>query len=179
MHRSLRLWVLLLAGLAMLSTPGPVGAGEPQAYSSAQAGRVEVQGVVGYAGFVDEAFIDLPHYVAGGGIRVYLTDRVSLQPEFLYMYRSSDDQDFVFIPNVAFDLTGQNERVMPYVVWGIGILHHRGRFFSGSTWTPSGGIGVKVFLTDRMFVSPEVRAGWEPFLRVTVGIGYVLTRGRK
>ncbi len=172
-HRLLHLCVLVLAVLLLAR---PVTAGEPQVYTGGQGRCVEAKAIVGYSTFVNGEDGFVPHYVAGGSVRVYLTPRLSFEPEFLYMYGSKADQDFVFIPNVAFDFTEQERRVKPYVIAGVGILHHRGMFFSGNTWTPSGGIGVKVFLTDRLFVSPEVRLGWEPFLRMTVSIGYVLRR---
>jgi len=49
---------------------------------------------------------------------------------------------------------------------------------SFTTWTASVGGGVKIFLTKRLFVAPEVRVGREPNVRGTVSVGYVFV-GRK
>ena len=35
-----------------------------------------------------------------------------------------------------------------------------------------GGAGLRLFLTKRLFVSPEVRVGWTPFLRSSLAVGY-------
>lgn len=111
-------------------------------------------------------------------MRIYMTRRFSLEPELLYMYHSKSDQDVVFTPNVAFDFAGSNRRIKPYVIGGVGVLRHRsltGRGpFSSNSLSASGGVGVKIFLTRRLFISPEARLGWEPFLRVTGSIGYRL-----
>ena len=82
---------------------------------------------------------------------------------------------------------------MPYLVGGVGVIRHRGRYFgadfvtgvpqvydtSFTTWTAGFGGGVKVFLTDRLFVAPDVRLGREPTARATVSLGYVLAGRRR
>lgn len=45
-------------------------------------------------------------------------------------------------------------------------------FFWGHSGTFGAGLGVTVFLNERLFVAPGVRLGWEPFLRSTVSAGY-------
>ncbi len=147
--------------------------------------KVEVKGTVGGALFGEE----IPHGVFGGSVRVYVSRRVSVEPEVLYMYNSPNDQDFLIQPNVAYDLTEPTGRVVPYVIGGVGVLHHQGRFFgfdfttgaprtfdkSATTWSASGGAGVKIFVTDRLFVAPEARIGSEPTWRGTFSVGYVLS----
>lgn len=151
--------------------------------------KSEIKATVGASGFGDD---NLPHSVFGGSVRLYVTRRLSVEPEFLYMYHSSNDQDYIVQPNLAFDLREPTKRVVPYVIAGVGAIHHRGRFFgfdfvtgaprtfdtSGTTWTVSAGAGVKVFVTDRIFVSPEARIGREPNIRGTISVGYVFS-GRK
>lgn len=154
-----------------------------QVPSQVQSALVEARAIVGYGGFADERILEHHHFVVGGSLRVYLRQRFGVEPEFLYMRHSEADQDFTFIPNFVLDLVGEGKRVVPYISGGIGILLHRdefrGRASWGTWWTAGGGIGVKAFLTERLFVSPEFRLGWEPFLRVTGSIGYVLTSRKK
>lgn len=153
--------------------------------------KVEVKATFGAAGFGDE--LDTPHVVAGGSVRLYLTRRFSVEPELLYMRNGGNDQDYLFTPNVAFDVTDPTGRVVPYVAGGGGVFHHRGRFFgndfntgqprvfntSSTTWAATAGGGVKIFLSDRLFIAPDARLGVvgrsEPTIRGTVSLGYVIS----
>ena len=130
---------------------------------------------------------DIEHKVVGGAVRVYVTKRLSIEPEYLYLRHSENDQDHLVQPNVAYDFTDPTKRFVAYGVAGVGVLHHKGRFSgndfvtgaprvfdtSFTTWTASVGGGVKIFVTERLFVSPEVRVGREPTLRATINVGYV------
>jgi opacity protein-like surface antigen len=150
--------------------------------------KVEGKLIVGGANFGDE----IPHVLAGGALRVYLTKRLSIEPEYLYLRHSENDQDQIFQPNVAYDFTDPTKRFVPYGTAGVGVIHHKGRFFgndfvtgaprvfdtSFTTWTASLGGGVKIFVTKRFFIAPEVRVGREPNLRGSVNVGYVFA-GRK
>ena len=142
--------------------------------------RVEVKATFGASGFGEE--ISNPHVVAGGSVRFYVTRRFSVEPELLYMRGSSNDQDYVFTPGVAFDLTDPTKRAVPYVAGGVGAFHHRGRFTSSTSWTAGAGGGVKIFLNDRLFIAPDARLGFvgsEPTVRGTVSLGYVLSGRRR
>lgn len=88
--------------------------------------RVEAKLIVGGSSFADPA---IPHSVAGASVRFYITRRLSVEPEFLYMRHSRDDQDYIFQPNVAYDLTDPTKRFVPYLIGGVGVIYHRGRFF--------------------------------------------------
>ena len=135
---------------------------------------------------------DLEHTAVGGAVRVYVTKRLSIEPEFLYMRDGANDQDYLVQPNVAFDFTDPTKRFVAYGIAGAGVLHHKGRFFgndfvtgaprvfdtSVTTWTASAGGGVKIFLTKRLFVSPEFRLGSEPTVHATINVGYVFA-GRR
>jgi len=68
------------------------------------AGITEVQGTIGYSNFLDEG--PLHHLVTGGSSRFYITKRIAIEPEFLFMYRSQRDIDFQVIPNVVFESRG-------------------------------------------------------------------------
>ena len=150
--------------------------------------KVEGKVIVGGANFREE----IPHGVAGAAFRVYVTKRLSIEPEYLYLYHSEHDQDQIIQPNVAYDFTDPRKRFVAYGIASVGMLHHKGRFFgndfdtgeprvfdtSFTTWTASIGGGVKMFVTKRFFISPEVRVGREPNFRATVNVGYVFA-GRR
>lgn len=135
---------------------------------------------------------DLEHKVVGGAVRAYLTKRLSIEPEYLYLRHSDTDQDHLVQPNIAFDFTDPTKQVVAYGIAGVGALHHKGRFVGSdfatgaprvfdvslTTWTASAGGGLKIFFTKRLFISPEFRIGREPTVRATINVGYVF-RGRR
>jgi len=136
--------------------------------------RPEIKATAGWVGFIDEAFID--HGVVGGAIRYYITPRVGIESEVLYMAGPGSDRDFTLIPHVSFDFL-RRQKVQPYVIGGAGWLHHSQKFgplkFSNNDWVVNGGVGVKVFITPRLFVAPEFRLGFETTVRATGSIGFV------
>lgn len=140
--------------------------------------RPEVLLTSGYASFVDEDLVD--HWLVGVSARVYLTPRFGLEPEFRYMRQSSFDQDYVLQLNLLYDLRKPGNAVVPYLVGGVGFLTNRQKFphisraFTNTELTSSGGVGVKFFLNDRIFIAPEFRLGWEPLLQVTGSVGFIL-----
>ena len=142
--------------------------------------RVEVRATLGAAGFGDE--IEYPHVVAGGSVRFYVTRRLSVGTELLYMRRSRADQDYLFTPTVAYDLTDSTKKAVPYIIGGVGAYQRRGRFTSPTTWSADAGAGVKIFLNDRLFIAPEARigyVGYEATARATVSVGYVISGRRR
>ena len=173
------------AAIALLAGVSPLAAQEPQELTPP---KIEAKVIVGGANFGE----DLPHGLVGGAVRFYVTKRLSVEPEYLYLRHSEDDQDQIFQPNVAYDFTDPRKRFVAYGIVGVGVLHHKGRFLgndfvsgapvlfdtSFTTWTASIGGGVKIFLTDRLFISPEARVGREPSVRGTINVGYVFA-GRK
>jgi len=130
---------------------------------------------------------DIEHKVVGGAVRVYVTKRLSIEPEYLYMRHSDNDHDHLVQANIAFDFTDPTKRLVVYGIAGAGVLHHEGRFFgtdfvtgaprvfdvSVTTWSASAGAGIKIYLTKRLFVSPEFRLGCEPTARATINVGYI------
>ena len=48
-------------------------------------------------------------------------------------------------------------------------------FFGNEIFLQTGG-GAKIYLNDTWFVSPEARIGWEPHIRLTIGVGYTFRR---
>lgn len=92
--------------------------------------RPAVEFLAGYAGFVDDSTID--HGIVGAAARVYLTPRVAVGPEFVYMRGPESDRDLVLTGNLTFDvlppLDGRPRQVTPFLVAGGGIFQHRDRF---------------------------------------------------
>ncbi len=144
----------------------------------AQAGRTEVRGDLGWTGFLDESSDS--HLLVGASLRTYLSRRTSFQPEFQYLTRPSNSYgkhyDLGLLANIAYDLPSPSARVVPYLIVGPGILHTRQTRFSHTGLFVSGGGGVKVFVSDRWYLAPDFRVGWEPHARFSVGLGYVFQR---
>jgi hypothetical protein len=142
------------------------------ATASAQPRAIDLKGSIGLASFVDEDPEN--HLHTGVAARFYLTRRFSVEPELLYLRQSSSHDDIVLAGNVNWDF--RTGRVTPYVSGGIGYMRSRfGRFtptFSSSEGFLQVGGGAKIYLSDSWFVSPEARIGWEPHVRLSVGIGY-------
>jgi Outer membrane protein beta-barrel domain len=150
--------------------------------------KVEAKTTFGSAIFGE----DIEHKLYGASMRVYITRRLSIEPEYLYLRHSENDQDQLFQPNVAYDFTDPTKRFVAYGIAGIGVMHHKGRylgndFYTGepilfdtsfTTWTASVGGGIKIFATKRLFIAPELRVGRQPGVRGTINVGYVFV-GRK
>ena len=170
----------LAAGVFLAACVTPLYAQQGQ-----QLTRPKVEGKVIFGSAVFGE--DLEHTLVGGAVRAYVTKRLSIEPEYLYLRRSEHDQDHLGQISVAYDFTDPTKRFVPYAIGGAGVLHNRGRVFgsdfvtrvpfvreiSFNTWTVSAGAGVKIFLTKRLFVSPEARLGREPTARATINVGYV------
>lgn len=147
--------------------------------------KFEGKVIVGGANFGEET----PHGLVGAALRVYVTKRLSVEPEYLFLRHSENDQDQIFQANVAYDFTDPTKRFVGYGIVGAGVLRNKGRYYgndfdtgaprvfdtSFTTWTASVGGGVKIFVTKRFFISPEVRVGREPNLRGSVNVGYVFS----
>ena len=85
----------------------------------------------------------------------------------------SDDPDLSScdVPNVAFDFA-RSGRTVPYVIGGLGWMRSDfGRFTTDDVFL-NGGLGIKLFLTEHIFFAPEIRAGWEPHLRLSGAFGF-------
>ena len=136
-----------------------------------------VELTAGYAAFVDDGAIE--HAVFGGAARFYLTPRLSVGPELTWMRGPGSDRDLFLTGNLTFDVLGPREgrprRVTPFVVGGGGLFRHTQTFgtsdFSHVEGAFTGGGGVRVWLTDRVYAGGEVRLGWEPHLRFTGIVG--------
>jgi outer membrane protein with beta-barrel domain len=150
--------------------------------------RAEIKVIVGASDFGDDNE-SYPHFVAGVASRIHLSRHWSIEPEFNYMRRSSNDQDYIFQPNVVYEFNSVADRVVPYLIGGVGVIQHKSVYYGSDfvtgapvtydtsyrTWTANGGAGLKVFLSKHLFVAPEARLGTQPTARATVSIGYVFS----
>jgi hypothetical protein len=121
-------------------------------------------------------------FVIGAAIRTHVSRLIAIEPEFLYIRHDARRSDYLLQANLVREF-GDTERLRPYLVGGIGILHSREkfpgaqqRFSSSSGLTVGGGAGVRMRAGDRLAVSPEVRIGFEPLFRATVTIGGSMRR---
>jgi hypothetical protein len=141
-----------------------------------------VEFLAGYAGFVDDATID--HAIAGVAARVYLTPRLAIGPEFVYMWGPNQDRDLFLTGNLTFDLLsprdGRPRRVTPFLIAGGGLSQHSDRFgpfdFTSYEGAFTGGGGVRGWITDRVYTFGDVRFGWELHARANAGVGIRLGR---
>ena len=139
-----------------------------------------IEAVGGYAGFIDESFVD--HAVFGASGRIHLSPRISIGPEVVYMREPRFDRDLFVTGNLTFDFLvapsdARRGTVNPFVVVGAGLMRHSNRFgattSTSSAGSVTGGGGARVWLTDRVYALGEFRLGWEPHFRVTGGVGVV------
>jgi opacity protein-like surface antigen len=147
-----------------------------QARAQPPSSRANVTFGGGYAGFLDDAVID--HGVAGAGAEWVLTPRLGVGPEVLYMIGPGSDRDLFVLGVARFGIRPFSTALAPYVVAGGGLMRHSSQFGGHSFASTEGafivGAGVRVRLADRVFVAPEVTAGWEPHVRVSVSVGIAL-----
>jgi hypothetical protein len=176
---------VLAVGVSLVACVTPTSAQENQQLTRP---KVESKFIFGSATFGE----DIEHKLVGSAVRVYLTKRLSFEPEYLYLRNTERDQDQLFQANIAYDFTDPRRRLVLYGIAGAGVLKHKGRFVSDNpvtrepesfdnsfrTWTLSVGGGAKIYVTKRFFVSPELRFGREPTIRATINVGYTFV-GRR
>ena len=140
-----------------------------------------VEANVGFAAFADEAPVE--HFVVGAAPRFYVSPRVSIGPEFVYMIGPEYVRDIFLTGNIWFDFFDQPpsriNRFTPYLVGGVGVMFHRNFLFNegAARWFHketgfSGGLGLRVAVGDRWYIAPEIRLGSELHARLTAALGY-------
>jgi len=152
------------------------------AQTSSERPAPAVEFLAGYAGFADEATID--HGIVGTAARLYVTPRISIGPELVYMRGPGSDRDVFLTGNLTFDVlrphTNQPARVTPFLVAGGGFMEHRDRFGSSDVTSYEGaftaGGGVRGWITPRVYAVGDLRVGWELHVRANGGIGIRLGR---
>lgn len=136
-----------------------------------------VEGHVGKTWFADEGAIE--HNVGGGGARFFVTNRIAIGPEIIYMNGPGLDEDWFLTGNATVDIgpLRWRSRVMPYAIMGAGVMHHSNmtdaRPISATGGTVTLGGGARIRIGDRWFVAPEARIGVEPQVRIGISVGLV------
>jgi len=161
-----------LLSLALLLT-----AGSALAQSTDARPAPALEFLAGYAGFADDATID--HGIVGAAGRVYLTPRLAVGPEFVYMRGPGSDRDLFLTGNLTFDVLpprfGRPRRVTPFLVAGGGFFQHSDRFgafdFTSYEGAFTAGGGVRGWVTRRVYALADFRLGWELHARINAGIG--------
>jgi hypothetical protein len=153
--------------------------------SSSSPPRVEFKMTLGASDFGDDDQ-SYPHFLVGAATKIRITRHWSVQPEFSYQRRSSNDEDYVVQPNVVYEFNKLGGRAVPYLIGGVGYIRHKSvyrdtNFVTGApvaydtsyrTWTANAGGGLKIFVSKHLFVAPEARLGRQPTAQATVSIGY-------
>ena len=143
---------------------------------------IEGRLTAGVTTFADDGAVN--HATVGGGVRFYFSRRWNVEPEFLFM-RNSDftrDRDYVLWGNFSFDILRRERRVVPYLFAGPGLIYHRISFgpttFATTEAAFGMGGGARFFLTEKIFVAPQVRTGIADgiFGEITGSIGFVLRK---
>ncbi len=166
----MRVRPLLLTTLLLI----PISCGTAEAQRETARASVVLTG--GYAGFVDERIIN--HTAFGGGGEWILTSRVAVGPEVLYLTGPGSDRDLFVLGVARFGILPFERRVVPFATAGGGLMMHSDRF-NGQTFRSSEGAfvfggGVRVVVSRRVYIAPELAIGWEPHVRASVNVGIKL-----
>jgi len=164
--RALLRVVFLFTGVLAIASPALAQTRRPSPLVEAHSG---------YAGFVDESWIK--RAAIGAAARVFVTPRVAVGPEFLYLHGSGGEHDWTLTGNASFDLRRTpSARVMPYLIAGGGLLSQTTNVGTGKytarDHTFSGGAGARIALGPRFYIAPEFRMGFEPEIRIAGVIGF-------
>jgi hypothetical protein len=139
-----------------------------------------VEGIVGHAAFADESPIH--HSVFGVAAPLRLTKRLAVGPEVVRMIGPGDDRDWILAGAVWFDLVSPGPlrpgKVVPFVSGGFGLLSHTNGFGTHNAPYYGGGGGVRVQITDRLYIAPEVLFASELHIRTVARIGYHIPQSR-
>jgi hypothetical protein len=148
---------LFLAWMAIILAPSIAKAQSPASF--------DLKGSIGYTGVFDD---DAHHLHTSAAVRLYLTERFSIEPEVQYL-RASLHDDGVIVANANLDFR-RGRRVIPYVSGGIGVAN-------GSVFA-QGGVGTKI-MRGSWFIAPDVRFGYYYHIRASVGFGYAFGAARR
>jgi hypothetical protein len=135
----------------------------------------------GWVGFADDGVVN--EGMAGGAGRFYLSPRVAIGPELLFV-SGENHSHTVLTGNLTFDIVspkaGRPARVTPFLVVGGGLFQTRESFFGEDTAHTEGaftaGGGVRAAVSDRVMVGVDARLGWEAHFRLNGVVGVRLGR---
>ena len=171
----LRMSRALVSALVFLARP----MAEPAAAQERPGAVAEFAG--GWVGFADDGVVS--EGLVGGAVRLYLSPRISIGPEVLYL--SGDNHSHLVVTgNLTWDVlaptNGRPPSVTPFVVVGGGLFQTREQFAAGPFTSNEGaftaGGGVRALVSDRVTIGADARVGWELHVRVNALVGVRLGR---
>jgi hypothetical protein len=130
----------------------------------------------GWVGFADDGIVS--EGMVGGAGRFYLSPRIAIGPELLYIGGDSHSH-LVLTGNLTFDViaptAGRAPAVTPFLVVGGGMFQTRESFF-GEDYTHTEGAftaggGVRAAVGDRITMGVDARIGWEAHIRINGVVG--------
>lgn len=130
----------------------------------------------GWVGFADDGVVG--EGVVGGTVRWYVSPRVSVGPEVLFI-DGSNHSHFVLTGNVTFDLrspvNAKPRAITPFVVAGGGLFQTRESFrqapFTSTEGAFTVGGGVRARAGEHVTFGVDSRIGWELHVRVNGFVG--------
>ena len=171
---------------------GIIGPFVQQAFGQARA--LEVRAIWGYSYGLDDS---PPHALVGGvSVTTALGPHFRLGAELVRANMFGPYGSYKSRARIGRGLLEHElrpgRRLNPYWVVGLGITEYRDLIpvgyvhVPGEGWVPSdaaewevqarlnltGGIGIRLFLTDRIFIAPEARIGFAPLLQPTIALGF-------
>ena len=166
---------LVAGGLVLLAAPMAGRAAAQERQSPA------LEFTVGWVGFADDGIVS--EALVGGQFRWYVSPRISVGPEFVYM-DGDDHSHMVITGNLMWDAraptNGRPPSVTPFVVVGGGLFQTREQFPSGPFTSNEGaftaGGGVRALAGERVTIGADARIGWELHVRVNAFVGVRLGR---
>ena len=140
---------VLAGGVSLVAFVTPLYAQDQQVTSPKVEGKV----IFGSATFGE----DIEHKMVGGALRVYVTKRLSIEPEYMYFRNTENDQDHAGQASVAYDFTDPTKRAVFYGIAGVGVLHHEGRSFSDDPVTGAPRVFENTFTTWTALLAAVLR----------------------
>jgi len=139
-----------------------------------------VELAAGWVGFADDGIVG--EGLVGGAARMYLSSRIAVGPEVVYM-DGSNHSHLIVTGNLTWDVLasiGRALRITPFVVVGGGLYQTRETFFSGPFTSSEGALtaggGVRARASDRVTVGIDARIGWETHIRINGIVGVRIGR---
>jgi hypothetical protein len=150
---------------SLLAVFSLIGSGTAS-YAQEGPSRLAIDISGGKSAFIDETPIG--QTTIGGGVRWQLTPKVSVGPEVVFMNGPNDLREVFITGKLTVDFM-PHRLVSPYFVADAGAMLQGDRFASGSYWSKEGaasaGGGLRIDVSPRVSIAPEVRIGWEPNVR--------------
>ena len=169
---------LMIAGLGLT---GLLASPIASVVTAQERPRPAVEGAVGWVGFADDGTVS--ETLVGGAARVYLSPRMSVGPEVVYI-QGERHSHLLFTGNLTWDVLGPidggQRRVTPFLVAGGGVFQTREQFFGEPFTSREGaftaGGGIRTAAGDRLTAGVDLRIGWELHVRINGFIGVPIGR---